>query len=160
MEMRARILDIVRTYPGLHLRAIARQGDTSLNLVQYHIQALSEAGDVELGLDGGKLRAYPPGIDTLERRLLGALREPKRAQILTHLLDHAATHAELSRGLKIGKSTLSFHLAYLAEAELVEKGDAIRLADPAMVRRVMSKHPRTPDAADRLTALWGKLYGE
>ncbi len=158
MDMKARVLDTVRTYPGLHLRALARQADTSLNLVQYHLQGLVDDGQVELALDGGKLRAYPPGLSVAERRLLGALREPKRAQILTRLMSGPTTHGELVRGLSIGKSTLSFHVSYLVDAGLVERGDDIRLASVADVERAMTRFRPLPDAADRLTSLWGKLY--
>lgn len=158
MAARDEILNIIRNYPGLHLRAVARQADTSLNLVQYHVQGLSDAGEIELGLDGGKVRAYPPGLPTRQRQLLGALREPKRAAIISHLLQGPSSHADMARALKIGKSTLSFHLSYLAEAGIIERADAVSLANPEAVRDVMAQYKQTPGAVDRLTSLWGKLY--
>lgn len=158
MDKRAQIHDLVRQYPGLHLRALARQADTSLHLVQYHAQALSEAGDIDLALDGGKLRAFPPGLGLVQRRILGALREPKRAAIMLHLLNQPCHHGVLARALKVGKSTLSFHVQYLQDAELISREKVLNLEQPDVVEEILQTYPETPDAADRLGSVWSSLY--
>jgi predicted transcriptional regulator len=160
MDKRTNILETVRAYPGLHLRALARIADTSLQLLQYHLQHLADAELVLLDLDGGKLRAFPPGLSVVQRRILGALREPKRAGIIEKLTDRPLSHGALAKALRMGKSTLSFHLSYLADVGVVVRDGEVRLADKATVLDLMAHHAPAPDSAAALGNLWARLYGE
>ena len=130
MDMRAKILHIIRDFPGLHLRELARQADTSLHLVQYHAQRLQDEGDIEMSLEGGKVRAFPPGLSRPERAILGALRDKQRARIVLTLLEQApVSHGDLVKRLKISKSTLSFHLRNLEDQGVIDREGQLRLRD-------------------------------
>lgn len=160
--MRESILRIVREFPGLHLRELARQADTSLNLVQYHVQRLHEGGYVDLSLEGGKVRVFPPDIRGKDRVLLACLRDRKRLRIAMVLLHGGpATHGTLAAEAKMGKSTLSFHLRSMEEAGcIITSDDGYALADRQAVRVLLDRYRPTPDAADRLAGLWGAIYGQ
>ncbi len=161
MDVRERILQLTRDYPGLHLRELARQADTSLNLTQYHLQRLEGDGHIEIGLDGGKVRVYPPDLRKADRPILAILRDRKRLRIVMQLLEAPATHRQLAEGLRMGKSTLSFHLKHLVEADIAEVVDHdYRLKDAKRVRQLLDKYRPTPDIADRLADVWKRVYGE
>lgn len=161
MDMRDRILHIVRTYPGLHLREVARQADTSLNLVQYYVQRLQDDGLLELMLQDNKVRLFPPDLRREDRLVLGTIRDKRRIRIVMTLLDQGtAAHAHLARSCKMGKSTLSFHLAALVDAGVATKDtDGYGITDTKRVRALIDRYPPTADAADRLAHLWESVYG-
>lgn len=160
--MRDRLLQLVRDYPGLHLRELARQADTSLNLVQYHVQRLQDDGALDIALAGGKVRAFPPGMKAEDRALLGALRDKPRLRIAMHLLDGGAmSHGDLVKRLKMGKSTLSFHLRQMEEAKILAKTPAgYGLMDDKKVRSMLETYPPTQDAVDRMAGVWNAVYGK
>lgn len=160
--MRERILRLVRTYPGLHLRELARQADTSLNLVQYHIQRLHDEDKLDISLEGGKVRVFSPELAKQDRRAVACLRDRKRLQVAMALLDaQPQSHGALATALKLGKSTLSFHLRQMEEDGLLQSdGDGYALRDPARIKHMLDSFPPTPDAADRLADVWRRVYGE
>lgn len=160
--MRQRILRLVQTYPGLHLRELARQADTSLNLVQYHLQRLQEDGKVEIALGSGKVRVYPPGLPVADRRVVACLRDRKRLRVAMALLgQQAQSHGVLAASLKLGKSTLSFHLRQMEEDGVVTSDEhGYSLRDPDRIKAVLTGFPPTPDAADRLADVWRNVYGK
>lgn len=159
-SVRDRLLALVRQYPGLHQRELARQLDTSLALVQYHAKALLEEGEVTRREEGGAVRLYPPDAD-VDHGLLMALRDKRQLPIILQLLDTgAARHGDLVAATGMGKSTLSFHTGKLRKAGIIEKtDDGFCLRDPEKVRATLEALPPTPDLLDRFTDLWGDLYG-
>lgn len=159
MDMRAKIRQLILDFPGLHLRELARQADTSLHLVQYHAQRLQDDGDIHISLEGGKVRVFPPELSKVERAVMGALRDKQRSRIVLTLLEEGElAHGDLVRRLKIGKSTLSFHLRTLVEQGVVQRDEGLRLRDEAAVRDLMGRYRSTPDAADRMAGIWGSIY--
>ncbi len=156
--MRDRILQLVQEYPGLHLREVARQLDTSIALVEYHIPGLEEEGLVDRVEADGVHRIYPVG-EVDER--LAVLRDAKRLHIALRLLDGGTMrHIEIARATGMGKSTVSFHLRRMEDAGITARtDDGITLVDPRRIRRLLDRHQPTPDLVDRFTDLWGDLYG-
>ena len=158
--MRDRIVKLVAAYPGLHLRELARQADTSLHLVQYHVQRLQDEGLLEVALDGGKVRVFLPGERRADRGAVGCLRDRKRLRIALVLLEHQVlSHGQLAARLKLGKSTLSFHLRLMEEAQLLQSGpQGYRLVNPGRTKALLERCPPTPDASDRLADVWHAMY--
>lgn len=157
--MRRRIMELVQEYPGLHLREVARQLDTSVALVEYHAAALVDDGEVELVQDKRHHRLFPPDHG-LPRRAVIALRDPKTLQVVLHLLAQPATHAELVHRTGLGKSTLSFHLRRMEDAELVVNQErTYHLVDPDRVRELIADNRPTPNLLRRFSDLWDDLYG-
>lgn len=158
--MRDRILALVRRYPGLHLREVARQLRTSIALVEYHVPSLLEDGLIERVEAEGAHRLFP-AHEGFPRPALAAVRDPKRLHIVLALLEHGALrHAALAELTGLGKSTLTFHLKRLVAADVVRKdGFEFCLEDEAVVRRLLERHQPTPDLVDRFSRVWGDLYG-
>ena len=160
--MRDRLLQLARNFPGLHLRELARQADTSLNLVQYHIQKLQDEGFLEIALAGGKVRVFPPDLRAEDRTVLAILRDKPRLRITMHLLDGGAmSHGDLVRRVKMGKSTLSFHLRQMEDAGVVHTADeGYGLANEQQVRVLLDRYPPTQDAVGRMAEVWEAVYGK
>lgn len=168
-DVRAQVYDAVRRYPGIHLREIERQTGVSATLAQYHLRKLAEDGYVESHEQGGYVRHFPTAKGKSARvmpedvPLVGLLREEVPLHVVLLLLDKGPlTHAELVAELGIAKSTVSYHLAKLAEAGLVERAGAdarLRLTDRERVYRLLLAYRPTPTLVDAFAKLWGDLYG-
>lgn len=168
-EVRQRVYDIVRRYPGIHLREIERQTEVSAPLAQYHLRKLVEEGFVEVHEQGGYARHYPTAKGKAARvtpedlPLVGVLREEVPLHIVLLLLDRGPlTHTALVADLGIAKSTASYHLAKLAEAGVVERipsQHAIRLVDRERMYRLLLAYRPTPGLLDAFSDLWEDLYG-
>lgn len=166
---RALVFDAVRRYPGIHLRALERELGLSAALVQYHVKKLEAEGFVETREQGGYARLYPtPKAEPVQvrpedRELLGLLREEVPLHIVLLLLDRGPlTHAELVAALGNAKSTVSYHLAKMAEAGLVDRvAGSTRLQVPERDRvyRLLLAYRPTSDLLDAFADLWGDLYG-
>lgn len=167
LETRRRILAAVREYPGLHLRELARQLDTSVALVEYHVPFLVDAGLVRAETDQRYQRLYPLGeavpLSKRDRRWLGLLRERLPLQVVLHLLhpDCTGRHKDIADRLGMGKSKLTFHLQKLSRAGLVEKtGEGtFHLVDAARVSRLLLENKPTPDLREEFAGLWLDFYG-
>lgn len=165
--IRKQVYDAVRRYPGIHLRALERNLGISAPLAQYHLKHLAKLGFVEGRDQGGYTRWWPTAKEVRvreeDRALLGVLREEVPLHVALLLLDHGAlTHGDLVAQLGIAKSTVSYHLAKLAQAGVVERepGTArLRLAEPERVHALLLAHNPTPDLLDTFAGLWDDLYG-
>jgi DNA-binding transcriptional ArsR family regulator len=166
--MRRRIVALVQDYAGLHLREIARQLDTSVALVEYHLPALEDAGLVHVDRGDRYLRVFPSGprhpkADRRDREWLGLLREATPMAVALYLMDRGrpARHTHIAVALDIGKSSLSFHLNKLRDAGLIAQDDEDRymLADKARLMRLLVQHRPAPDVSSRFARLWLAFYG-
>lgn len=167
-DVRQRVYDAIARYPGLHLRGLERQVGVSAPLVRYHVRRLEEAGFVETHEQGGYVRHYATPkarkavLSPDDQALVGLLREQVPLHIVLLLLDEGPlTHGSLVERTGVAKSTVSYHLAKLAEAGIVERGEgpAVRLADREHVYRLLLAHAPTPDLLDAFAKLWDDLYG-
>ncbi|MHB1261883.1 MAG: ArsR family transcriptional regulator [Thermoplasmatota archaeon] len=166
LAMRRRLYAAVREYPGIHVRAVARHLDTSLALVEYHLDRLRAHGLVTVDKNDRYVRLYAqdaaaPGQE--DRPALAVLRERLPLQVTLCLLDKGPTrHKDLADELAIGKSKLSFHLRKLEAAGVVAR-DADGLfgvADIARVQRLLLEFPPTSDLREEFADVWLALYGE
>lgn len=168
-DVRQRVYDAVRRYPGIHLREIERQTGVSAPLAQYHLRKLVDEAYVEVHEQGGYARHYPTQKGKSARvmpedvPLLGVLREEVPLHIVLLLLDRGTlTHAELVGELGIAKSTVSYHLAKLAELGVIGRAAgkaSLHLVDRERIYRLLLAYRPTPGLLDTFAGLWEDLYG-
>lgn len=162
--MRRRILQTVNRYPGLHLREIQRRVESSVHLVEYHLNVLERLALVASHQEGGYRRFFPAQgdrapLDARERAWLGLLRQSVPLGVALYLLDAgSALHGELADIVPITKSTLTYHLKNMDKAGLIARDAAkrVRLADSERVLAILRAYRPTPD----LIAAWGEMWTE
>lgn len=168
-EVRRLVYEAVQRYPGIHLRALERNLGVSAPLVQYHVRQLAHEGFVEAREQGGYTRFYPgekakaARVTEADLPLVGLLREEVPLHVALVLLDHGPqTHGQLVEHVGVAKSTLSYHLAKMAEAGVIVRvpgSPAVRLAERDRIYALLLTYRPTPDLLDAFARLWGDLYG-
>lgn len=166
MELRSTLFGLIARYPGLHLRELARQANTSEALTGYHVRHFLEAGTVEGVTDGYYLRLFPVGGRMPERDKLdlAVLRRKVPLEIVRFILERQeATHGELAAHLGIPKSTVSYHLRQLTDRKLLVQGKdsaAWRLENRQRMVRLLAKWTPPARSARNFEATWSSLYGK
>lgn len=162
MTTRERLLAHVHEHPGVHVNALERQLDLAAGQVQYHLRRLRERDAVVADERYGRTHYFPPGYTNRERTTLALARRETARDLMFLLLEREeATAGELTAGLGIARSTLSYHADRLVETGLVAKrrGDDGRvrfsLTDPEETLRLLETiRPSLPDRLlDRFTRL-------
>ncbi|MFC7229472.1 winged helix-turn-helix transcriptional regulator [Salinirubellus salinus] len=165
-ETRDLIAARVRADPGVHFNELVRALDLAPGQVQYHLRRLEWVVAADLY---GQTHYYPPGYDADERRALALLRRETAADVVAVLLEAGALPAtDVAERVGIARSTLSWHLDRLTEAELVrDDRDArnrvvLSLVDPEGTARLLRRaEPSTPGRlVDRFTRLVDSLLAE
>jgi predicted transcriptional regulator len=165
LAIRRRLFALVKEYPGLHVREAARQLDTSMALVEYHLALLVEHCLVTVQKDDRYARLYPvdaPAPKPADREAIGVLRQRLPLRITLSLLDDGPQkHKDLAEALGLGKSTLSFHLRKLEAAGLVRKDadGTFAAKEPARVLRLLLAFPPTKGLREEFADVWLSLYG-
>ena len=168
-SIRVKVHEAILRYPGIHVRGLERHVRASAPLVQYHLKRLVEEGFVEPHEQGGYTRYYPTAkakqlrVTERDLPLVGLLREEVPLHVVLLLLDHGPqTHGELVDRLGMAKSTVSYHLAKLAEAGVVDREPGTQrlvLKDRERMHALLLAYQPTPDLLDAFADLWGDLYG-
>ncbi len=166
LGMRRRIYALVQGYPGIHVREAARQLDTSMALIEYHVAVLEQHGLVMRERDDNHIRLYASASTPApaDRAKLGVLRERLPLQVSLYLLDRGegVAHGRIAQDLGMGKSKLSFHLRKLEAAGIVRKQDdgQFALIDGPGLQRLLLEHEPTPELRRDFADVWLKLYGD
>lgn len=169
LETRRELYDLVRKFPGLHMREIHRELGLSIALAEYHLGVLERSGLVTSVTEEGYKRFYPApqeggrGLGGRERRMLGVLRQTIPLRITLMLLKQGrVSNKEMSERLGLTPSRLSFHLKKLMKAGVVRRlsrteGRAYELEDPELVLRLVVAYRPPPDVLDECDDLWQEL---
>lgn len=167
VEMRRRILALVESYPGLHLREIQRRAATSAMLAEYHLNILEKMGLVASEENQGYRNFFPARHAPLQltgtdRKWLALLRRPLVLGMVLSLLETGPTRAlQLARAVGVPASTALYQVKAMRQAGLVLQGDtsnplALRLADPARVLDLLRTYHPLPDALTEFGQMWAK----
>ncbi|MEF8840160.1 MAG: helix-turn-helix domain-containing protein [Haloarculaceae archaeon] len=165
---RRRLVERVRSDPGVHFNALVRGLDMAPGQVQYHLKRL--LGERLVAEDCyGRTHYYPPSFDAWERRALALLRRETSADVVGVLFESGGTPAtEAAERVGIARSTLSWHAERLVDAGLVEESRDSRgqvvlaLARPERTARLLRRaRPTLPERlVDRFTRLVDSLLEE
>ena len=155
----------VEAKPGVHFNALASDLGIATGQAQYHLRKLRRAGDVVAEEIQGKTHYYSQAYDPWERRVLAFARRETARTILLHLLEAGSLSAdELVNRIGVARSTVSWHVSALAEAEILEKSYGERgrvivaLTDPDETRRLLATV--RPSLTDRLVDRFTRLVDD
>ncbi len=167
-SVRSRIQETIRLFPGIHLRGIVKQLDTSTSLARYHLDHLVSEDLIREVHVGGFTRYFPKeaygSLSPKERHTLELLRQEKPLEIVLALLEHGPLqHRDLVEVVATTKGTLSYHLEKLVDQRVVRKvprgpEKGFHLIDPDGVRTLLSRYEPLPEIYEQVHDLWEDLF--
>jgi predicted transcriptional regulator len=120
IDNRSRILRLVATHPGIHLRELQRALGISFNSIRYNTEKLSESGEIVCEKTKGYSRFYPPGLATEDRVVYSMIQNKTTLKILQNLCETPlVSNKELTEKTGFAKSTVSEHVHELLSAGIV-----------------------------------------
>jgi len=168
-DLRVDILDFVRRYPGVHPREVERQMGLPTKLAGYHMDALVDEGLLRRVDESGFARYVPVGSKEqwTQRELAFTFlmrRGPPLRIALLLLSEGTLTPGAMADALGFAKASVSYHLAAMLDAGLVEverrgRERCYSLADRAYVQRMLERFHPLPGELDTFTRLWNDLVG-
>lgn len=168
-DLRSRILLLVETYPGLHLREIQRRIDCTATLAEYHLNVL-ERLELVRSVQHDRYRDFFPKrhqglvLTDTDRRWLGLLRRPPILALTLVLLEHGAMRpTELAKAVSLPGSTVNYQVRVAAKGGLLitepVMGQAsVRMADAGRTLEILQAYQPTPDAISDYASLWSKVF--
>ncbi len=167
--MRDRVLEAIKQFPGIHLRGLVRQLDTTTSLARYHIQSLVAESAVRATQVGGFTRYFPASqyqeLTSKERKELHLLRQERPLEIVLALLEFGGMqHRDLLEVVGGSKGTLTYQLGKLTKAGLVRRvatgaDRGFHLVDPSHVRSLLARYEPVPEVLGRVHDTWDDLFG-
>lgn len=172
LEVRRRIYDYVRSYPGMHLREIARAVDLEMNHAKYHLQYMEKHGLVSSRRDEGYWRFFPrqegsvgwrDDVPAASKQTLALLRRPVPLHVAVLLLDHGELNqTQIQDAVGVAASTLHYHLNHM-EAQGVVASERrgreriCRLVDAQLVAALLVKYRPPPALVADFLEAWEQL---
>jgi len=161
-DVRRRVHEHVRSNPGVHFNALARNLDIATGQAQYHLHRLGRNDEVVAERIRGRTHYFTPEYDPWERRVLALYRRETTRDILVLLLEAGVLPAaELAERLDLARSTVSWQLDSLSDAGVVETSRGtggrveVTLARPEETERFLREI--SPSIADRLVDRFVRL---
>lgn len=162
LESRKKIFKVIKEYPGLNMKAIARKTAMDLNLVKYHLQKLEDMEVINKIDEEGYKRYYPAKyngehLDNRDKRILGLLRNEKPLAIVVYLLNNGgkARHKKISEELDLPTSTLSYHLKKLEKKDILKKSNNIyEIIDEKHLSHLLLEYDPPDDLVERFVDAW------
>ena len=166
MQTRGRVLDFVRAYPGVHAREVERRLSLTSRLANYH---LGEGGVLQRLDEAGYARYFPAlghaKWNARDIRFLGLMRRPVALRLVVALLEGGElSHGELARSLRLPKTSASYHLTMLEQADVLSvrtdgRHRFYQLADEDYVRGALVNFTPLPDDLESFEKVWHDLFG-
>lgn len=155
----------IESHPGVHFNELARDLDIATGQAQYHLRRLCEAGSLDTEELRGRTHYFPTGYESWEQRTIALLRrETVRGIIVAALEEPEPSAADLAEELGVVRSTISWHVSTLVDADVAEKcfdrhgRSHIRLTRPDETRRLLDEV--TPSLPDRLVDRFTRLVDD
>jgi len=132
-EVRKSLYEYIDSYPGSHLREIARELDLKPSNAAWHLRKLEQTNLVRSREIGGKKVYYlvEGGADARKEAIAEAILRNKNArEIMWYLVNHPGKHLlEIAHALDLNHHTVKWHIKKMFEAELID-GDTTNSAYP------------------------------
>ncbi|AZH25656.1 winged helix-turn-helix transcriptional regulator [Haloplanus aerogenes] len=161
-DVRRQVREHVRTNPGVHFNELARNLDIATGQAQYHLRRLGRSDEVVAEHIRGRTHYFDPEYDAWERRTLALYRRETARDIITLLLEAGTlSAAAIAERLELARSTVSWHVDTLADADIVDQSYGARgqvevtLAHPE--ETIQFLETVTPSLADTLVDRFVRL---
>ena len=168
LKTRRLIYDAVRQNPGWSARDIQRLLGLGWGETSHHLNRMVQAGVLRRERAPKRDFYFPMDIPWDERRCLIFLRGENTRRILLTLLGSSGLRSvEIAERLRLGKSTVSFHLTRLVQGSLVlssreDVNCRYQVAHPERVAGILANYRGSfrEELASRFAEVWDALLPE
>jgi len=166
LEIRRRLLDIIRSKPGIHFREILRESEMAMGELEYHLHVLEKMELVSKKPNTHYTRYFPAyELGPEDKKIMSLLRQPMLREILLYLIqEEKATHGDIKQEFSLIKSTVTFYMKKLEKSGIVEKEKRGRqvfykVEEPESVLRLILLYKKGfgDELVKRVEGLWGNL---
>jgi predicted transcriptional regulator len=166
LENRRRIYQLLLKYPGMYLREMEKELGLAVGVLEYNLSYLEKKEILMVEREGNRKRYFiREGFSWGDKITVGLLRQEIPRRIVIYLmLNENASFQDVLAQFKISKSTLSFHMKKLTEANIVgseKDGRATnyRVLDPENTARVILTYKASflDVVVDRFAEVWGDM---
>ncbi len=170
---RVKVFQVVKSFPGLHQREIARQLELRASHAEHHLRYLERTGLVSVIEDGVYRRYYArTSADTglqkdvvgaVDKRVLAILRQKVPLAIVGVLLKEGPTRlGDLAQAVRVSPGTLTYQMKKLDAAGLVEveqdgRFKIARLVQADATATLLLQYAPTDDLVEGFEDLWSDL---
>ncbi len=162
LENRRLIFDFVRRFPGAYFREIQKATGLEVGTLSYHLEYLEERRLLSSQIEANRKRYFAAEIAHGDKALLGLLRQAVPRKLVIQLLLHpGTTFSDLLPVAGVSKSTLSFHLKKLTDADVIAgervgREKAYRVRDPEEASRILITYRASflDGLVDRFVETW------
>ncbi|KEQ56905.1 transcriptional regulator TrmB protein [Marine Group I thaumarchaeote SCGC RSA3] len=113
------ILEFIINNPSTHLRKIKNNVGFSMGTIQYHLNILEKEGKIK----SVKTKFYKNyyHITESDEKVLSVFNLESPRSIILYLLQHEpSTHQEITKGIELSSSTVSWHMKRLLDLDIVD----------------------------------------
>ena len=122
LETRKKIYNLIKENPGINLSQISEILDLSSQLIDYHLNYLSNHGLITFEVKAGYKRCYIKGsIGHEEKQVLSLLRQEIPLKIVLYLLKYPySRHRDILKFINVSSPRFSYHLKKLIKNNVIE----------------------------------------
>ena len=153
LEIRKRLIDIIKNKPGIHFREIFREIDIAMGELEYHLHVLEKMEIISKTKTSYYTRYFPSyELDVEDKKIMGLLRQKMLKEILLYIISYEkASHKDIAKEFGLLKSTASFYLDKLLKNRIIEKEKS---------GRKVFYNVKKPKKILRLILLYKKGFGD
>jgi predicted transcriptional regulator len=152
--MKARIVEAVRSNPGIHFRELKREVDCSSTTLDYHLER-SRLEDEHIR---GYRRIFPPDIQESLHDPLAALNHDTRGDIVRVVDEKDRNLSSIADVIAKSVSTVSHHLDILKDDGVLavsRDGRSTVYSTTGITRQALDRYDSILEqASDRFIAMW------
>ncbi|MFQ6059815.1 MAG: winged helix-turn-helix transcriptional regulator [Thermoplasmata archaeon] len=163
LENRRKIFSFVSKNPGAYFREIQKELGLGTGVLEYHLGYLIKKKLLSFEVIGRRKRYYvSKEIPHPDKRTIALMRQKILRRIVMHtILNPNCSFGDLRKEFGISKSTLSFHLKKLEDAEIVEsfkrgREKFFRVTNPEETARILISYKSSflDSVVDSFAEVW------
>lgn len=159
------IIQLIKTYPGLGLRELARELNTSPQSLKYYTDQLLKENLLIIKKDGKYSRFYDINfhVEEFEQNILNCIRKSHLLNVIMVFLNaqkkekkYILKNNEIMEQLNVQSAgTVTYYLNQLIECSIIEKNkEGFRLINPRLIQLFINKYTPTKSIIDNFIELW------
>jgi predicted transcriptional regulator len=160
------IINYITTHPGVHFNDMLRGLGIAAGTLQYHLNRMETKKEIIVLRKEYKTLYFPVSLkDPVDRKILVFLRQQIPRTMLLILIEHPdKTGHELTKLLKITKSTLSYYTKRLGELDIIKikvegREKHYSVTHPGRIAKLLTEHKKSfsDEMVDRFVDIWVRI---